>query len=76
MPTLDLIGVEIAPTKVIPNEKGGPTTEPGTRRVFSEDLRERERGHWPALGYVRPCPAAELVALPRRLDLAESGARR
>jgi hypothetical protein len=41
MPTLHLLGIEIGPTRVIPNEKGAPTTDLGTRRVFSEDLRDK-----------------------------------
>jgi hypothetical protein len=42
MPTLELIGIEVAPTKVIPNATGAPSTDLGTRRVFSEDLRDED----------------------------------
>jgi hypothetical protein len=40
MPTLKLRSVEIAKTTVIP-PPGGAATDLGTRRVFSEDLREQ-----------------------------------
>jgi hypothetical protein len=41
MPKLNLVGTEVFNTKVIPNAPGGPVTDLGTRRVFSEDLRDK-----------------------------------
>jgi hypothetical protein len=41
MPMLNLVGTEVFKTKVIPNAPGDPVTDLGTRRVFSEDLRDK-----------------------------------
>jgi hypothetical protein len=41
MPVVNLIGTPIVATSVIPNAPGAPATDLGTRRVFTEDLRDK-----------------------------------
>src|SRR5215208_1329899 len=75
MATLKLVATEIYPIREIPPVRVGPpqpTGGPpdlGTVQVFLRPCPPEPSDRWRALWYLRACPRAEHLVLPRRLDL-------